>query len=243
VKIAVPSYVTPGSYLENASFLEDKRQISGIELLFFLYDEETRLLFEKEAAGIGSLKGRFSYTLHLPDILLPEHEELLTLTCDLVDHYIVHPPRFGEVPNRGAHKRGAPSGKAPGLDTFLPGWRDRYGDIFLLENTRYDLFEAALSRLPDIPVCCDTGHLLLEQRSPARFFETFEDRIRQVHLHNLGLDQEDRLPDHRPLQKGESWLEEMLPWLESFTGPVELELFSWDEIETSLSVLEHYGLL
>lgn len=226
--LSVPSYVIPGTYLENARFLQDKLPVSGIELLFFLYDQETRRLYEQEAPGLEALRGRFSYTLHLPDTLLPAHEELVELTAPMVDHYIVHPPR---------------DAKSPRLESFLPRWIRRYGEIFLLENTRYDLFESSLQELPGVPLCCDTGHLLLEQRSPAAFFRQFGGRIRQVHLHTLGMHREDRLPDHRPLEEAEPWLLELLPHLERFTGPVELELFAWEEVETTISLLENLGFL
>lgn len=222
MKITVPSYVIPGTYLENVQFLADKPLITGIELLFFLYDDQTHDLFLSEKSGIEAYKKRFSFTLHLPDTLLPEHRRIVEVTKDLVDHYIVHPLLYPQ---------------ALPLSSFLPLWVQEYGPRFLLENTRYDLFEASLSELPEIGICCDVGHLLLQGRSPADFLTEYGQRVGQIHLHGT-VDSGKGLADHNPLTGGEPWLTAIAPFLKSFKGPVELELFSYGHVEESLKVLE-----
>lgn len=227
MNITVPSYVIPGTYLENVRFLADKPLITGIELLFFLYDAGIHELFMSEKSGIEEFGERFSFTVHLPDTLLPEHRRIVEVTLDLADHYIVHPPRYPE---------------APALSSFLPDWVREFGPRFLLENTRYDHFEDSLSRLPEAGICCDAGHLLLEGRSPAGFFREFGPRIGQIHLH--GTAESEKGPvDHNPLRDGEAWLEAAVPFFKDFQGPVELELFSWAQVEESLRVLERLSLL
>jgi hypothetical protein len=117
----VPSWVIPGTYLENLRFLEDKRDIDGVELLFFIYDEEIKAMLNREWAGICEYARRFTFTAHLPDTLKPEHEELIEKLLPLVKHFIVHP---------------APGDKAEEQAGFLADWMKRRGvSRFLLENT------------------------------------------------------------------------------------------------------------
>jgi sugar phosphate isomerase/epimerase len=89
----------------------------------------------------------------------------------------------------------------------------------------------------------DTGHLLLEDKSPLAFFERFEGRIKEIHLHGLDRDKallDGRLPDHRPVKKNDWWLEELRPKLARFNGVLNLEVFSWEEVRESL---EQIGLV
>jgi hypothetical protein len=79
MQIFVPSWIIPGTYLENIRFLEDKRAISGVELLFFLYDGETRQLFEREYAEIARYRSRFRFTAHLPEPLTVDHGEFVDM--------------------------------------------------------------------------------------------------------------------------------------------------------------------
>ena len=234
--ISVPSYVIPGTYLENVEFLAAVPEIDAVELLFFFYDDDTRDLFRRERTGLEARLDRFRYSVHLPDTVLPEHDEIVDETRDLASHYIVHPPR-------------APG--APPLRTFLPGWIDRYGDMFLVENTRVECFEECIAGLPEIGICCDTGHLLLEGRSPHEFLERYGERVRQIHLHGLrapatdapAADERTGVRDHHPVSADAGWLREIVPHLRSFAGFVELEVFSYEHVLTSLSQLRAAGAL
>ena len=234
MKISVPSYVVPGTYLENVEFLVNTPEIDAVELLFFYYGDDTRVLFRRERSRLEAHLDRFQYTVHMPDTVLPEHSEIIDETRDLASHYIVHPPR---------------AAAAPPLTTFLPGWIDRYGDIFIIENTRTERFESGIAGLPEIGLCCDTGHLLLEGRSPHEFLERYGDRVRQVHLHGLSwpatdepaADERTGVRDHHPVSADAPWLREIVPFLRSFAGFVELEVFSYEHVLTSLSQLRAAG--
>lgn len=216
MNIFVPSWVVPGTYLENIRFLEDKRAISGVELLFFLYDEETRRLFEREYHEIMGYRSRFQFTAHLPEPLEPKHAALIDMLSPLVKHFIVHPDGSAVFPD----------------------------NRFVLENTQLEKFEAALRQFPaDKSVCMDTGHLLLEDEPPLAFFHRYGDRIKEIHLHGLDRDKallDGLLPDHRPVKKNDRWFRELQPALTRFNGVVNLEVFSWQEVAESLDQL---GLL
>jgi len=220
MNIFVPSWVVPGTYLENLRFLEDKKEIAGVELLFFIYDDETQKLFEREFASIEEYRGRFQFTAHLPEPLSTQHKPLVDMLKPLVKHFIVHPTGSENFP----------------------------GNDFVLENTELPLFEEALDRLPPgKPVCMDTGHLLLQSLTTKGnenllkdFIIKYGARIKEVHLHNVDLAAarlDGRLPDHRALRSDDKWLMELLPFLREFNGVVNLEVFSWNEAEQGIRAL------
>jgi hypothetical protein len=242
----VPSWVIPGTYLENLRFLAGKPEITGVELLFFLYDQDIRAQLESEWRGIQEYGNRFNYTAHLPDTLLPEHWELVARLAPLVRHFIVHPGPVegakaqGELLHSWAEefrtelsRAGTPPDRMP-----LRGGKSP----FLVENTFSGRFPGLLPYLDEgTGLCMDTGHLLLEGQNPADFLRRWGNRVGEIHLH--GLDREKavldgRLPDHRPLRAGDPWLIELVPLLADFTGTINLEVFSWEEAEESIAAMK-----
>ncbi len=216
--LACPSYIIPGTYAENLRYLKDEPRLSSIgamELLFFLFDDQMRELLDVEWPTLAAERGALRFTLHMPDPVGPEHEELITKTSTHVSHYVLHPPKGGVTNFRHLVER----------------WRERYGDRFLLENL-IDRPHGSLFEETDWPLCMDTGHLLVQGEDPARFFYSYGDRIRQIHLHAVRGE-----ADHLPLDLSEPWLEELYTGLGDFRGIVELELFSIDHILRSLEVL------
>jgi sugar phosphate isomerase/epimerase len=232
--------VIPGTYLENLRFLADKPEIRGVELLFFLYDGDIRAQLEAEWRGILEYRDRFSFTAHLPDRLLPEHGELVERLSPLVRHFIVHPGPPEEAEAMGALLRSW-AGQLRAADNRSGDRRTGRGP-FLVENTLSGRLPAILPYLDeDTGLCMDTGHLLLEGQSPADFLRRHGDRVGEIHLHGLDrakADRDGRLPDHRPLRAGDPWLTELAPLLAGFAEPVNLEVFSWEEVTESLAVLE-----
>ena len=225
--ISVPSWVVPGTYAENLRFLDDKEDVDGVELLFFLYDSDVRDLFLRERDELRARSDRFAYTVHLPDRLEAAHEELVEGTADLARSWVVHPPRDGDPEI---------------LAALIGAWRERYGDRFYLENTVSARFEALRALLPDAPLCLDTGHLLLEGKSPAAFAAANAGAIREIHLHGLGdghgipglpyvAPTDGRLSDHRVFRADAPWFLELKPFLRSFAGIANVEVFSWAEAE------------
>jgi hypothetical protein len=238
-KLLVPSWVIPGTYLENLRFLEDKPEVQGVELLFFIYNDETRDQLDAEWEGIRQFADRFVFTAHLPDPLLPEHEELVNRLNPLVRNFIVHPG-----PPEDAHVLGA----------LVNGWAKKYPvpscctDLpvrFLAENTNRGMLEALLPHLDeDVGLCMDTGHLLMEGKSPADFFAKYRDRIGEIHLH--GLDREKaaidgRPVDHRPVRAEERWFGELFPLLKDFIGIINMEVFSWEEAAAGINAIKQFS--
>jgi hypothetical protein len=222
--VGVPSWVIPGTYGENLRFLADKTQINFVELLFFIYTPEVKSEFTRELGLIVDYKKRFLYTAHLPDPVLPEHEELIRILDPHVEHFIVH----------GGDKH-APDGGASVLEAF----KAKFGaDRFVLENTTTERFTPVMENMSaTTKICMDTGHLVLEGKSPAEYFLRFRDRLSEIHLH--GVDREAAkadglLPDHRGLRGDEDWFRELLPLLRDFSGLINAEVFDWKEVQKTL---------
>ena len=220
--LSVPSYIIPGTYLENVRYLANFPAIRAVELLFYLYDAQTRELLIREREGLASRRGRFSFSVHLPDDLKPEHAEILDLTRDLAERYILHPPPSGD-------------------DAFLrlvEQWRAQYGEVFLLENLIDRSFEALAAGLPGLPLCMDTGHLLLNGARIGDFLRRYGPRLQEIHLHGVR-----QAADHRPFLETEPWFRELAPFLRRFTGVVNLEVFSLADLTECLGTLRSVGLL
>jgi hypothetical protein len=244
MRITVPSWVIPGTYRENLDFLAGKDEITGVELLFYIYDDETKAMLRDEWDVIVQYAQRFTYTVHLADRILAEHGELVEKLLPLSRNFIVHP---------------YPAGESKAEKLLLDSWVALYGNRgkltedlgalspFIIENTHSGWQEALLPLLPaDTGLVMDTGHLLLENRNPAAFFRQYGERIQEIHLHTVDAEaaaRDKRLVDHRPLKAGEAWFKEFAPLLKTFTGMVNLELFSWDEAAASIAALREAGLL
>jgi hypothetical protein len=229
--IVVPSWVVPGTYIENLRFLEDKN-VSGVELLFFIYDDDVKSLFKKEFLSISEYKNRFLFTAHLPDTLNAESEELVQCLVPLVRHFIVHPAKFEDAQKQAE---------------LLMSWFSKYGkDKFVIENTHHGFMENMLSLLPsDTQICMDTGHLLLDNLSVLDHYKKYSDRIKEIHLHTVDIEQaktDNRLVDHRALNADDEWFKEFLPELKQYSGVINTEVFSWEEAEKSLEVLQKCGI-
>ncbi len=222
--ISVPSYVIPGSYLDNLGFLEKHSDQRHVELLFFMYDDDTRRLLGAEARGIEEYSRSFSFTVHMPDTVLAEHEVLVELTAGYASTYIMHPPRND-------------SG-IPAFVSLMDEWRNRYGQKrFLLENTRLAQFYVADRALEDSsmgppPLCADIGHLRMEGQEPGAWVAERAERIAELHVHGF-----DGSKDHVPFSAGEDWLGALAPFARSFGGIVEIELFSWPELAEATAIL------
>uniref|UniRef100_A0A7C3EBD0 AP endonuclease n=1 Tax=Gracilinema caldarium TaxID=215591 RepID=A0A7C3EBD0_9SPIR len=234
LRLSCPSWVIPGTYGENLAFLADKSAIHNVELLFFIYDDSVRQELDQDLGLIKNYKSRFTYTAHLPDKLSEDHQGLIEILLPLAEHFIVHPAN-PEEPQ-----------KVDELAGLLQAWRSQYGDLFLAENTKPRWLEAFLDRIPDMPLCMDTGHLG-EAEQILAFWHSQRDRIREIHLHSTDVQAakvDGRLPDHRPLRGDEAWLG---PLLQGIIGHnhqilINLELFSWEEVAMSLETLKTFSI-
>ncbi len=220
--ISTPSYIIPGTYLENVQRIAKIPEIQSVELLFFMYDAETDLLMKTELPSIQEYAGRLGFTLHMPDEVKPEHRIIIERTKGLAKQYIIHPPT--EDPDL--------------FLSVLGSWIDEYGPVFLLENLIGREFELLLEREPRFGVCMDTGHLLVRGEEPAVFAGRYGDRIGEIHLHGLADGW-----DHNRFQGDDEWFQAMLPFLRGFRGVCNIELFKESEVMEVLAVLRGLSLM
>jgi sugar phosphate isomerase/epimerase len=224
--LSVPSWVIPGTYAENLRFLENKKEIEGVELLFFIYNDEVKAQLDSEWDEIRSYSEHFVFTAHLPELLLAAHSELVARLAPLVRHFIVHP----DPKDPAAQIR------------HLEEWTKDHNAVFLTENTKVGLLEAQLPYMKTgAGLCMDTGHLLLDGKNPTNFFAANRERIKEIHLHDVDRKQaaiDDRLVDHRQLRKDEPWLLELLPLLKDYRGIINLEVFSWEEAKAGVDIFK-----
>jgi hypothetical protein len=202
-QLITPSWVIEGTYGENLHFLADT-DVDGVELLYFIYDKETKDLLDKEFDEICSFEDRFLFTAHLPDKFNESHLELV-------------------------EKLFAQYGK----------------ERFLFENTVLKCLKPLLALLPnDVRLCMDTGHLLVENiqgASPVEYYKANKGRIDEIHLHRVDYEKakiDQHLPDHRPLKKGEPWLDALIAEMGDYHGVINMEVFSWAEAKQSLEVMK-----
>lgn len=227
ITLSVPSYVVPGSYTENLRWLEANTELRNVELLFFMYDDDTRAIVRRELGELRDFASRFSFTAHLPDEVAPEHEDLLATIGDMTTGYVVHPPKKDE--------------DIAAFVKLMDNWRGRYGEKkFRLENTLLARFEPAdhalaYSHYGPPRLCADLGHLVYEGKDAASWASARLDRIDELHLHGC-VDGK----DHRPFDGSEAWFAALKPLFERFDGILELELFSWEELRPGISALEPY---
>jgi len=223
-RLSVPSYVVPGTYVENLRFLEERTTQRDVELLFFIYDDDTRALLAAERRDIESYSPRFGFTVHMPDSVEASHEELLEATAGYASTFVIHPPRADD--------------DLPAFVELMDEWRGRYGpDRFLLENTRLARFDAADRALADSEygpprLCADIGHLRVEGVEPSAWVVERAGRVAEMHVHGY-----DGRSDHVPFAAGERWLADLEPFVRSFGGVVEMELFSWPQLAAASAIL------
>ena len=230
MRLVVPSWLVPGGWLENVEVAAGLGWASGIELLFFSFEGEDRELFLSERDRIinAAARGGLSLSVHLPDPLLPAHCELVELLAPAAECFVVHPPRRDE---------------ADGWRALLSVLRRRHGDRFLLEYTGAEAFASAEETLPGLPLCADTGRLLVEGMDPASWIAQRVERIREVHLHGAEAAGEaagDTVSprDHRVFSGREPWLSALRPFLSDWAGRIELEVFSLAKVEAARTALK-----
>lgn len=231
--LTAPSYIIPGTYLENIAYLArsvDSGELSGIwgvELLFFFFDPETDELYAKEREGVESYRDRFIFTVHMPDDLTAQYQGIVEMTKDIALQYILHPPVL----------EGAGGTRGKEFGNLVQGWIGRYGDRFLIENLIGRDLEQYLN-IENLRICLDVGHLLLNNGSPTHFLEHYGDRVRQIHLHGL-----ENGADHKKLDSKAPWFRDLVPLLRDFKGVVELEVFDADTLRYNIEVLKSAGVL
>lgn len=216
--LCVPSYQIPGTWLENVEFLSPETWIQGIELAFFSYDHDARRILGAERDRLAAYRNRFSFSLHLPDPFTERDLELVELTADFVELYVLHP--FDQAKYAGSYRE----------------WREfarraatrKDGARIALEYTNEANFSLCAADFSDFGVCADTGGLLRQARDPGMWIAERSNAISEIHLHAARGEK-----DHFALSASDTWLSGVAALAQKRDWRIVLETFSLEASRAS----------
>jgi sugar phosphate isomerase/epimerase len=246
-KICTTSFIYPDHYIPNVKMLGPF--MDEIELLLFESQEANSIPSRAVIAELGQLGRDFdlSYNVHLPtDVSLTDqnhaHQENAVKTMIRViervqplcpSALILHLP-YDETD----------------IEQNAISWRDRvYKNLKkilpVVENSKLITIETLdypLELLADIPVdldlsiCLDLGHLMVYDYDILEVFNKYASSTSVLHLHGV----ENRC-DHTTLEKlSDTSFSTVRQVLARFTGVVSIEVFSFENLVSSLKYLERH---
>jgi len=246
-KICTTSFIYPDHYIPNVKMLGP--YLDEIELLLFESTGRDALPSRSVIAELGRLAGEFdlSYNVHLPtdisisDLNLDRQRdavETMVRVIELVQPLcpsalILHVPYIDESLKDDSSKR----------------WQDRVNKniekilavvenrkIIAIETLEYplELLETIIVDL-DLSICLDLGHLMVYGYDVKEVFNKYALKTSVLHLHGV-----EHNRDHTTLSRlSPELIETVLGVLIRFTGVVSLEVFSYDNLISSLQFLEN----
>jgi len=245
-KICTTSFIYPDHYIPNVKMLGP--YLDEIELLLFESQGTDALPTRKVITELCLLAAEFdlSYNVHLPtDISISDQNparqqravETMIQIMDLVrpldpSALILHIPYTEKSFD----------------EQFVKNWHDRVWqnlakigsaaetqDIIAIETLDYplELLEDILLDL-DLGVCLDLGHLMVYDYDLIKVFDKYGFKTPVIHLHGVANDR-----DHTTLDRlSEDLASTVLRVLKRFAGVVSIEVFSFENLESSLKFLE-----
>jgi len=246
-KICTTSFIYPDHYIPNVKMLGP--YMDEIELLLFESQGVDALPSRKVITELSRLAGEFAlrYNVHLPtDISISDRNparqqyavETMIRVMDLVrpldaSALILHVPYSEE--SYDAH--------------IVENWRDRVRqnlakilsaaqkqDIIAIETLDYplELLEDIILDL-DYMICLDLGHLMVYDYDLIEVFNKYSSKTPILHLHGV-----ENAFDHTTLDRlSEQLASTVLQILKRFTGVVSLEVFSFENLNSSLKFIEN----
>ena len=246
-KICTTSFIYPDHYIPNVKMLGP--YVDEIELLLFESIGEDALPSRAVIAELCRLAAEFdlSYNVHLPtDISISDPNparqqravETMIQVMDLVrpldpSALILHVPYNEKTKNK----------------PVVNNWRERVyqnlgqiksaveiQEIIAIETLDYplELLGDIIVDL-DLSICLDLGHLMVYDYDVLKVFNKYASVTPVVHLHGV----ENRC-DHTTLERlSVKLFETVLQVLNRFTGVVSLEVFSFENLDSSLKYLEN----
>jgi sugar phosphate isomerase/epimerase len=134
--------------------------------------------------------------------------------------------------------------------TAVQSWQDRiHGNLEKIMSAAVPKDKIAIETLDysfelvddiivdlDLKICMDLGHLMVHGFDIKKVFKKYAYRTSIIHLH--GIENEH---DHLTLERLPINLIEPVLWiLKRFSGVVSLEIFSFENLNSSLKFLEHH---
>ncbi|MDJ0830719.1 MAG: cobamide remodeling phosphodiesterase CbiR [Desulfobacterales bacterium] len=245
-KIATTSFIYPDQYLRNAQKLGS--YMDEIQLLFLegkpLEGLPDSALID-QLASTGKASG-LTYNIHLPIDIYPgsrdrqKRLESVQIIGDIIDlcaslkptSYTLHVPLEEEGPDHQTITQWQQAAQASISEILLSGLSP---DVLAIETLHYpfEWIESVIQAL-ELPVCIDFGHLALSGQDIAATLQRHFHRTAIMHLHGFKPGHDHLSLDHMDA----ATLKMIMGWLKSFSKTVSLEVFSYQDLNTSLAVLE-----
>ena len=247
-KICTTSFIYPDHYIPNVKMLGP--YVDEIELLLFESIGEDALPSRAVIAELCRLAAEFdlSYNVHLPtDISISDPNparqqravETMIQVMDLVrpldpSALILHVP-YTEKSLNDPVVRNWQNRVDQSLKKIVSGIENE--KIIAIETLDYPLefLEDIIVDL-DLSICLDLGHLMVYDYDVLEVFTKFASKTSVLHLHGV-----ENGCDHKTLELlSDKLFETVLPVLNKFTGVVSLEVFSFENLDSSLKYLESH---
>ena len=248
-KICTTSFIYPDHYIPNVKMLGP--YMDEIELLLFESKGPDTLPSTTVIAELGRLAEEFklSYNVHLPtDISISDRNpdrqkdavETMTRVMDLVNPLdpsalILHVP-YNEKSFDDPLVRNWQNRVYQNLKEIVSGVENK--KIIAIETLDYplELLEDIMADL-DLSACLDLGHLMVHENDVLEVFNKYAFKTSVLHLHGV-----ENGRDHLSLRRlSDKLFEAVRQVLNQFTGVVSLEVFSFENLDSSLKFLESNG--
>lgn len=246
-----PSYIIPGTYLENIKFIDKNIPfISNIELLFYFLDLETLELISQEIKEIKKYNDKFSFSIHLPDDFKSNYNNIGQLFNILeglnICNIIVHSPKVEKKEDLILFKNL--------ISNFSKNFIKK---TKLKINKREILFENLSQRDFDFinfdffnkfKICLDIGHIYIKNKSIEEFIykNNIEiNRIKEVHFHGISENCDHRPFENQIFQKYKMDLKNFFLELNKIKKSyfVNIEVFNKKDFDSLFDNLYHLGIL
>jgi adenosylcobalamin phosphodiesterase len=245
-KICTTSFIYRDTYVPNVRMLGP--YLDEIELLMFeSRPDSLPTKSEIEELAILAQEHDITYNVHLPTDIFPASPNLkiredavtailrvVQLTCPLTPStYTLHLPWADAESDLEAWRERNAQTITRLLDSGLPARQ------ISIETLSYPIDRVAeIIDAHDLAVCMDIGHLFVHGFNANAVFDRYGHRTTIIHLHGVENGQ-----DHISLDRlSPKNLETTVDILKMYTGVVSLEVFSFDDLQRSLSFLDKFWL-
>lgn len=245
-RIGTTSFIYPDYYVPNVRILGP--YLDEIELLLF-ESAQVDSLFSRSVINELHLLSQdlnLTYNIHLPtDIAINDPDSIKQqFAVDTLIHII---ERL-EPLNASSYALHIPYHLAFFDERHVKKWQEVVyhnlerilaagipGNKIAIETLEYpyEMLNPILSELP-LSVCIDVGHLIMHGYDFDSVFKSYYSKTLIIHLHGI----ENNI-DHQSLIKlSKQVLDSILKQLNTFTESVSLEVFSFEDLNTSLDFLQ-----
>jgi sugar phosphate isomerase/epimerase len=245
-KIGTTSFIYPDGYIPNVEALGP--YLDEIELLLLESTPKNHLPDKKEISKLGLLakKYQLTYNIHLPiDLYLGDENtvkrdqavESLKYITELVSPLSPSTSTLHLIYNSDPHNlEKVNKWKQNTYDSLsrLTASGINAADISI-ENLNYpfEWMETFISEF-NFKICLDFGHVFQYALDADIILDGYREKISIIHINGF---EENR--DHTSLDRlSRGQLDLVMNTLDEFQGPVSLEVFSFDDLKTSLNLLE-----